>query len=535
MTILKKILPNVLLLVCLCTYANQTDSILFRLNQAMNRKEQYIAIKEQNIEKIKLLLTVKNLSLTQQYDIHHKLYEEYIKFSSDSAIVYMNKNRNIAIQLDDRELMDETAIYLSGLYSTTGFYIETSELLHGINRKTLSGRLLPLYFKTYSAFFSHYGQSNGHQFYYELSGLYRDSLLFTLDTRLFAYRLEYAARQTFMNEEPVPENALLTLLDECGNCSERGYIAWLLGYMYQEMGDMELCHLYFAISTISDIEHCNRDNASMQSLSLLYLQQGNIESANLFIHSAMDDALFCNVRYRLSEASTYFPIINAIYQEQEKKQMTRLYILLIVISLLLMILIISLFFFYRQNHRLSRVSMALSQANQKLNDLNHQLTKTNNSLQESNLVKEEYITHFFDICSAYVDKLEAYRRNLNKHAKNNRMDEILKILDYNIVKQELRELYQKFDTIFLNLYPTFVEDFNALRPESERIMLKDGELLNTELRIFALIRLGINDSVRIASFLRYSLSAIYNYRVKARKYCNADKKTFEELLMKMGN
>ena len=531
---MKKILPILFFMTNSFIYAGQTDSILFRLNQAMKKKDQYIVLKEQNIEKIKLLLTVRDLSLMQQYDIHQQLYEEYVKFSSDSAIVYMKKNRDISIQLNDRVLMDETAIYLSGLYSTTGSYIEAYELLRGINRKTLSEHLLPLYFKTYSAFFSHYGQNNGQQEYYMFSGLYRDSLLFTLDTGSFAYRLEYAARQTFITEEPEPENDLLSLLDQCCDCPDRGYIAWLLGYMYQGMGIIEQCHLYYAISAISDIEHCNRDNASLQSLALQYMQQGKIKEANQFIHSAMDDALFCNVRYRLSETSTYLPIINAIYQEQEKNHMKRLYIMLIVISLLLMILIISLFFFYRQNHILSRMSRALSQANQKLNDLNHQLTATNNSLKEANLVKEEYITHFFDICSAYVDKLEAYRRNLNKHAKNNRMEEIIKILDYNIVKQELKELYTKFDTIFLKLYPSFVEDFNALRPEKERIILKDGELLNTELRIFALIRLGINDSVKIASFLRYSLSAIYNYRVKARKFCNADKKTFEELLMKMG-
>jgi len=535
MSIPKKILPVLFMLICSCLNAGQGDSVLLRLHQAMNRKEQYIAIKEQNIEKIKLLLTVKNLLPMQQYDIHQRLYDEYVKYSTDSAIVYINKNRNIAIQLNDRELMDETAIYLSGLYSTIGFYIEASELLRGINRKTLSEQLLPLYFKTCSSFFSHYGQSNGRQIYYELSGLYRDSLLSILDTRSFLYRLEYAARQTFINQDPEVENDLLSLLNEGGDTPDRGYIAWLLGYMYQIMGNMERCQEYFAISIISDVEHCIRDNASMQSLALVYFQQGNIKSANQFIHSALDDALFCNVRYRMSEASTYFPIINAIYQEQEKKQMTRLYISLIVISLLLIILIISLFVFYRQNHSLSRMSMQLSQANQKLNLMNDQLIAANNSLQESNLVKEEYITHFFDICSANVDKLESYRRSLSKHAKNDRMDEVLKILDNNIVKQELGELYKKFDSIFLNLYPTFVEDFNELRPEKERITLKDGELMNTELRIFALIRLGINDSIKIASFLRYSLSAIYNYRVKARKYCNADKKTFEELLMKMGN
>jgi DNA-binding CsgD family transcriptional regulator len=180
------------------------------------------------------------------------------------------------------------------------------------------------------------------------------------------------------------------------------------------------------------------------------------------------------------------------------------------------------------------MSLAFSEANQKLNELNHQLTTTNNSLQESNLVKEEYITNFFDVCSAYVDKLESYRRVLNKHAKQDRMNEMLKLLDTDIIKQELGELYNKFDTIFLNLYPAFVDDFNAVRTENSKIVLKRGELMNTELRIFALIRLGITNSAKIASFLRYSISAIYNYRVRARKYCNVDKKTFEELVMNMG-
>ena len=524
----------VLLFSCSCVYAKQGDTLLLKLNQAMNNKERYIAIKEQNIGKIKQILSIENLLPRQKYEIHQKLFDEYRKYCADSAIVYIRKNRDIAFQLNDGEMIDETAIYLSGLYSTIGFYIEASELLQGIGRGSLSGRLLPVYFRTYSDFCSRYGQSNNRQTYYEQSGQYRDSLLLTLDTRSFQYRLEYIAKQVYTIYNLDSEKDLLRLLDEAGNSPERGYIAWLAGFMYQQTGNMELCKRYYAISVISDIEHCIRDNASMQSMALIYFDQGEIKSANQFIHSAIEDALFCNVRYRISEASNYYPIINAIYQEQEKKQIARLFTSLTVISLLLIILTISLIVFYRQNHRLSRMRLELSQVNQRLNELNHQLTSTNNSLQESNLVKEEYITNFFDVCSAYVNKLESYRRILNKHARQERIDEMLKILDYDVIKQELEELYRKFDTIFLNLYPTFVEDFNAIRPETDKITLRHGELLNTELRIFALIRLGIIDSVKIASFLRYSLSTIYNYRVKARKYSNTDKKTFEELVMKMG-
>jgi hypothetical protein len=462
------------------------------------------------------------------------MFDEYKKYCADSAIVYILKNSEIAGLLNNPEQIAETAIQLSWLYSTTGLYIEASELLGGIGRHQLQGTLLSDYFEVYSAFCSHYGQSNNNPYYYHQSELYRDSLLMSLDQRSLRYRIEFAAKQTFENPDPTTEKILLDLLDEAGHTPDSGYIAWLIGYFYKQTGNNELGKKYFALSAINDIEHCTRDNASFQSLALIYFEEGDIASANQYIHSAIDDALFCNVRYRISEASSYYPIIIEIYQAQRRTQMNRLYASIIVISVLLMVLIVSLIVFYKQNKRHFILSRELSQVNQKLSELNQQLVAANNSLQESNLVKEEYITHFFDVCSAYVDKLESYLRIMNKHAKHERIDEMLKILDYTLIKQELGELYRKFDTIFLNLYPTFVDDFNAVRSEQHKIVLKHGEMLNTELRIFALIRLGISDSVKIASFLRYSLSAIYNYRVKARKYCNVDKKTFEDLVMKMG-
>ena len=523
-----------ILLACSGTFSTQKDEWLPRLKQSINNKERYIAIKEQNIRNIKHLLTLETITPGQQYDIHKQLYEEYKKYNADSAIVYILKNRDLAMQSDSSEWLSETSIALSSLFSTTGRYIEASELLHSINRQQLQVLLLSDYFETFSSFCSRYGQSNNNAYFYQQSELYRDSLLMSLERQSLRYLIEYAAQLTFRNPSPDTEDALLDLLEEVKNSPEQGYIAWLLGYLYQQQGNNELSKKYFAVSAICDIEHSIRDNASFQSLALIYFAEGDITSANQLIHLAVDDALFCNVRYRISEASTYYPIISEIYQGLRKTQMTRLYTSLLVISILLIVLISSLLVLYRQNQRLSRLSLELSQANQKLKELNHQLLAANNSLQESNLVKEEYITNFFDVCSAYVDKLESYLRIMNKHAKQDRIAEMLKILDYTLIKQELEELYKKFDSIFLNLYPTFVEDFNAIRPEQDKITLRHGELMNTELRIFALIRLGISDSVKIASFLRYSLSAIYNYRVKARKYCNVDKKTFEELVMKMG-
>ncbi|MDR0713664.1 MAG: DUF6377 domain-containing protein [Bacteroidales bacterium] len=278
-----------------------------------------------------------------------------------------------------------------------------------------------------------------------------------------------------------------------------------------------------------------KENVSLQSPAFLCFGESNTSSACRFIRSAVEDALFCNARYRIPELSASYSVANATCRQENKKQPAQLFKLPILTGVLSVMLIVGLIFFYRQYQRLSRMRRKLSATCQELNDLNDKLISSNSNLQEYSLVKEEYIARFFDVCSAYVNRIETYRRILHKHARQGQMDKILKMIESDAVKEDVEELYRKFDAVFVSLYPTFVNDFNAMRPKSEKIVPKYGELMNTELRIFALIRSGINDSAKIASFLRYSLSAIYNYRVKARKCCNVDRKTFDKMIMKIGN
>ena len=167
--------------------------------------------------------------------------------------------------------------------------------------------------------------------------------------------------------------------------------------------------------------------------------------------------------------------------------------------------------------------------------INDELHEKNTQLTDSNIIKEQYIARFFDLCSMYIDKLEDYRKSLNKLAQNRQIDELYKQLkSTSMMENELDELYKNFDAIFLNLYPTFVADFNALLVEDERIVLKSEDLLNKELRIYALLRLGITDSVKIASFLRCSLSTVYNYRTKARNKAAISREDFEKMVMRIG-
>ncbi|HWD90393.1 MAG TPA: DUF6377 domain-containing protein [Mucilaginibacter sp.] len=179
---------------------------------------------------------------------------------------------------------------------------------------------------------------------------------------------------------------------------------------------------------------------------------------------------------------------------------------------------------------------------QQLADLNNEITNSNSRLKDANIqlkeankIKETYIANFFDLCSSYIDKLENFRKLISKKASDKNLEGLQRMLrSTNIVDSEAEELYKIFDNIFLSLYPTFVIEFNLLLGQKDRISLKHGELLNTELRIYALVRLGITDSNQIASFLRYSVSTIYNYRTSARNKATVSRDSFEEKVMRIG-
>lgn len=511
------------------------DSLYKRLDKVMDNRQLYMANKEEKIQGIKQLLHIGNLSPQQTYDINLKLCYEYKKYKSDSAVFYILKNVQIGKDLANQYLRNKAEIELAWLYSTAGLYIESKNLLDNIDRRTMDPRLLADYYECYNEFCSHYGQSNNNILYYAKSELYRDSLLKVVNPASLEYQIVSAENILYKGKRREAETALLSLLEKTTDKNpERAVIAYLLGRMYMDEKKMDLQKKYFAVSAITDIENSIKDNASLQSLALTFYKENDIDQAFRFIEAAVNDALFCNVRYRTVEGSSFYPIINASFQEKEKKQKMEFRLYLILISIMSLFLIAGIIYTYKQMKRVSKIRRELFKTNEKLSKLNYQLQQTNDNLSESNHIKEEYIAHFFDLCSTYIDKLENYRKSLQKKASNNQLEDLFKTLkSTSIVETELEELYKNFDTVFLNLYPTFVRDFNVLLVTEERIQPRQGELLNTELRIFALIRLGITDSVKIASFLRYSLRTVYNYRTKVRNKAIA-RESFEEMVKEIG-
>ena len=512
------------------------DSIERELENTLARKQEYEKNKLNGIFQLKEKLRIAK-NVNEQFLFQEELSKAFKPYQIDSAIFYVLNNLQIATRLKDDFRKNQSSIHLAGLYSSAGRFIECNDILKGISRKTLSDTLLIDYFRVYSEFYSHYAQSSNFNRYFALSGEYRDSLLSVLPKNSLEYKISLATKDLFNSQVDKAQEELISLLQSTpDNQRERAVIAYLLGLIYKGKSDRDKQLYYFCVSAIADIKNSVKDNASLQSLALVYFERDEIDKAYLFIQKAMDDALFCNVRFRTIENSSFFPIINSAFQEKElsrKKQLTDfLYIISFLSLLLLMVFIVV----YLQMKRLKKIRRDLNRVNIELHSLNSQLLKVNKDLQESNHIKEEYMAQFFEICSSYIDKLDHNRKGILKKLSNKQYDELTKELksqDY--IKTELDDLYHHFDVIFLNLYPSFIQEFNKLLKPDEQIILKPEELLNSELRIFALIRLGISDSTKIAQFLRYSLRTVYNYRVKVKNKVIGSKEDFDIHIKEIGN
>jgi len=518
---------------------SQTDDVFGELDKAIAQKQEHDKAKRKRISDLR-----RQMGQLQEYYFNKSMYEEYRKFRLDSAIHYIERNLKLAKEKNSKDFADASTIQLANLYSSSGKYRESEILLKSINPKTISAELVPDYYEVYSQFWEHYAAHSYEATYVKNIEIYRDSLLPVLDTKSLKYRINLAQKNIYLKHYDLARQTLEPLLKGLHRDSpDYAMVSYLLGSIFWEMGNRELAVRYYAMSATADVKSAVKDNASVQTLALILYARGDLDKAYTYTKSAIDDAMFCNAKFRTIMITEFYSIINTAYQEKEAKRNRELTTYLLMISVLSALLIAAIGYVYVQMRKLSRIRVKLAASGDKLTALNGNISQTNEQLQlrnmelsEANHIKEEYIAQFFDMCSSYINKLESYRKMLNKKATAKQFDELLSLLKSNtLVENELEDLYRNFDSIFLNLYPTFVDEFNALLSPDERIRLKSEELLNTELRIFALIRLGISDSLKIAAFLRYSLSTIYNYRTRARNKAIVSRDAFEAMVMNIGN
>lgn len=313
-------------------------------------------------------------------------------------------------------------------------------------------------------------------------------------------------------------------------------LAYVIARAYQEMGDIDNAIRYYAQSAIYDIYTPVHEHAAMYKLAAILYEKGDMERAYRYINSSINDALKINSRKNVYSMNQLLPLISQSYNGQMEQQRNKLIILVVGISLLLFLLGVAIVVVYNSLKRVSVAKQEQNRSNAELKEANTQLVEVNKTLLEANHIKEAYMGRYLDLCSNYINGVEKYRTHLNNIMRKDGGTEVLKsIKTSTYIKEELEDFYANFDATFLHIFPHFVERFNNLLQEDKRITLKQGELLNTELRVFALIRLGITDSIKIAEFLRRSTSTIYNYRVKMRNASINNRQDFEKQVIDIGS
>ena len=534
---------KIFLIIFMCLFSVQmfsrteNDSILQNLFYILNKKSNFDNDKEEKIAQIKKRSNIPNLSDNQQYNINNELQNEYHSYKIDLAILYLEKNLLIAKKLQNFEYLYRTKLTLSSMYWQTGKFFEALQLVESINRKQIPDELLSEYFEAYKRIYKYYAdfQNDADKEFFKKSVAYRDSLMNIIDCNSKRYQVLEAEILTEKNETQQAAKIIEELFEKSVEDShDRAIMANVLANIYRQQGDTARQIKYFALSAVCDIKNSVKENASMLALALLLYEQDNIDDAYHCLQSAMDDAMFCNAHFRTYEISKIFPIINSAYQGKMKKHNSELKLYLLLACVLSVFLIFAIIVIYRYLHRIAKIRKELYHTNVKLQNLNVDLQNSNNQLTETNLIKELYLAKFIDLCSNYIEKLDNYRRSLNRFVRDGKMDELVKELKSSkFIDSELDYFYINFDETFLRIYPTFVKDFNAFFPENDKLTLKPNEILNTELRIFALIRLGISDSSKIALFLRCSITTIYTYRSKLKKK-SLFTDNLEEEVMKIG-
>lgn len=521
------------------SHVHVIDSLLSEIDQAICHSTDYVKQKTDRIAILQdQLKSVKSLS--SQYDISFQLYHEYLPFVNDSAIYYLERCVTLAHLMGDESRAGGCKSLIALSCSNAGLYVESESILKDIDAKKLHGTDLGLYYNAY-------GHVAGEIAYY---------------SKMTSLRQKYTAiandcRQKMMNNLPAnhkyAQQCRETMLYGKGDFKHSldANTKWLNGvkagstdyalvcfyrYLeYQALADSTQMMYWLAESVLSDVRNAVMDQGSMWEMANLLMARGDVDRSYRYICFTSDCADRFGSRQRLSRISPLLSHIAQCYKVEADHKNQQLVRTLAIISIMSLLLLLTLFYVYRKRNQLALMRDQLALSNEKLKESNLQLSTLNTQLIEANRVKEEYVGRFMRLCSVYIDRLDTLRKKVAKRVKNKQYAELATLtLSADFKQQEANELYANFDLAFLHLFPTFVEEFNALLKPEHRIVLTSPNTLNTTIRIFALIRLGINDSSKIAEFLHYSVNTIYNYRAGIKNGAVIDRTEFENEVKKIG-
>ena len=524
---------------CCSEKDRQIRDTLKELDDVISRQEEIESAKDSYIELIKGRYS-EAMSPDEKYTILDELYNEYYNYNIDSAIFYARTKLDIAFDAAEQDLVDDAILDIADRYVMSGMYLAAHDIISEISADRLDVLLVPRYYHIWHSLYTGLEDGCDDQVqkteYRKLKQQYREQL-FSLLGKDDISRL-YVMADIYVDEGRADE--LLDTLNAKFNEDIPIHDKAVLSYIYANISDSyghdDDATLYFAKSAIFDLMTPVHEYKSLYELASKLYDAGDIKRAYRYISRSINDAITANALINIQSINRSLPIISRSYHTQMLHNRRQLSVLSGILGIMAVLLIGAVIVTLKEQRKARQAGKRTSEINEELKAINRKMEEYILLLKESNNIKEIYIGRYIDLCSEYIGRMERYRSMLNRTARTEGFEAVRNALKSSeFIDKELNEFYEQFDATFLQLFPDFIKDLNALLQPDKRIELKtrDG-IMTTELRIFALIRLGITDSGKIAEFLRRSVSTVYNYRVKMRNAAFNSREDFEKQIMGIG-
>lgn len=511
-----------------CSY----DGLYRRLDALLDSQVIITQRKMDRIASIRSMMPRDPKDLPGIYSVNDRLYEEYMAFKYDSAFKYVDRNIALARQMGDSARYQRAVLRMVHILSASGLFDQAKLLMLELTPARLDHQNLYTYYQQYCDLYLFNSE------YLAGTSFYKDDLDKVQSYRrlligMAPYSMRVSYLSAYLGEQGHYDRARAMLegyLRRSGlRSGDREYsvITSTLAFFCRCLGDTDSQERYLILCAISDVSGAVRENNSLRELSSLLFDKGDYDRAYFYLNHSIIDATFYGTRLRTSQASQLIPKVAKAYQDAKRKESRVVYALLLLLALAVVLLIAALFLTRRYMLRYRQSSHNEREINNELNATVQQLEKANDMLAAEKAVREQYLGRFMDLASTMIDRGEDYRRELNHLARDKRMDQLYARLKSTASAQESsRMFYENFDEAFLNICPDFVEQVNGLLDPGNQIEPR-GERLTTELRILALICLGISDNRKIAGILRSSITTIYTYRSKLKAKA-VSRETFED-------
>lgn len=495
-------------------YPRNFEDALKALDEALDKSDFYEEIRLSKNDSLKSMIKDDITSVSLYEAIGNNLRGVAV----DSAIAYYDKGEQLAFRLGDTLGLQRCQLLKASLLPVTGAVKESLDLFNRLEDEQIHESNKEIYYESGNRLFFYisefYPTGKIRTEYIVRGAAFTDSLVSFLPKGSVKYKF-YAAQAAITNNDAVKARGYLDDVLEKTSIHDNMFAcaASLRALTAQTAGNRHEESYYLTLSALSDAISGTREVTSLQRIGEILYKNGDIERAYFYLMKALDDAVLSGARIRIIESSQALPIISRAFREHDDRKMVILWTLVLLLLVSIATLGTFAFFLRQQKSKLELIRSDLAQ---------------------SNHIKELYMNQFLNLSSIYMDRLEEFNKLAGRKIVAGQVEDLFKLIKSGKMLEEQHKLFfEVFDNAFMNIYPTFVDDVNQLLNPKKRIDLGDNVKLSPELRILALMRLGVNDYSQISRFTGLSLNTIYTYKTKMKSRA-IDRENFEKEIMNIG-